>query len=361
MAHAIQQRLAEGRSLADQAVLCRTRKHAQQVAAALNAEGLRAELAAPLLEQDLVKDVLGVFSLLADTSGAGLLRAGQLADHTFTATDARALIAEARVRGQTPVAVLWKGVEGIGGIAPAGAVGMATLAEALTALRSAPDVATALTRYIFGLTSLGGRLLTGIARGDDGALAEAAQLAELLQLTRSFDDLRATGRESATYGDADGSRLWPDFFDYLRIVGRLRQEPGRAGGEVQRGRDAVHVLTAHASKGLEFSIVYLPGLAERRFPTQKRYESAPLPGALIERMDGEQEERDPHLLEEACLFYVAVTRARDELVLSVAERYGRVRYKPSPFLGPIRAASRRVASASRVGACGGAAAAALRR
>src|SRR5262249_40868600 len=43
-----------------------------------------------------------------------------------------------------------------------------------------------------------------------------------------------------------------------------------------------------------------------------------------------------HLLEEACLFFVAVTRARDELALSHAERYGRMRYKPSPFLRPIQ-------------------------
>jgi hypothetical protein len=46
---------------------------------------------------------------------------------------------------------------------------------------------------------------------------------------------------------------------------------------------------------------------------------------------------DPHLVEEACLAYVALTRARDELVLSHAERYGRgsTRYPPSPFLAPI--------------------------
>jgi DNA helicase-2/ATP-dependent DNA helicase PcrA len=334
LAHSIRNRLAEGRSLADQAVLCRTRKHAQQVAAALKAGGIRAELAAPLLEQNLVKDVLGVCSLLAETNGSGLLRAGRLEDHAFTTAEARAVIAEARARGQAPVALLRKGLDGLTGIEPSGAAGMATLAEVLTALRTAPDVATALTRYTFGLTSLGGRLLAGIARGDERAIAEAAQLAELLQLARTFDDLRATTASGAWGGNAE-ARLWPDFFDYLRIVGRLHQEPGRAGGDPARGRDAVRVLTVHASKGLEFPVVYLPGLAERRFPTQRRYESAPLPSALIELADGAKEEVDTQLLEEACLFYVAVTRARDELVLSVAERYGRLRYKPSPFLAPI--------------------------
>jgi DNA helicase-2/ATP-dependent DNA helicase PcrA len=46
---------------------------------------------------------------------------------------------------------------------------------------------------------------------------------------------------------------------------------------------------------------------------------------------------DPHLIEEACLFYVALTRARDELILSVAERYGAIGYRPSRFLAPIEA------------------------
>jgi CRISPR/Cas system-associated exonuclease Cas4 (RecB family) len=99
--------------------------------------------------------------------------------------------------------------------------------------------------------------------------------------------------------------------------------------------EGVWVLTIHASKGLEFPVVLLPGLAERRFPVQAQHDFTPPPPGMIEGGDGA--EGDSHLIEEACLFYVALTRARDELILSVAERYGAVSYRPSRFLAPIEA------------------------
>jgi CRISPR/Cas system-associated exonuclease Cas4 (RecB family) len=67
---------------------------------------------------------------------------------------------------------------------------------------------------------------------------------------------------------------------------------------------------------------------------QRRGTSIPLlPGLQDENTD--PGDAAAHLAEEACLFYVALTRARDELVLSRAEQYGRMRYKASPFLAPI--------------------------
>ena len=40
---------------------------------------------------------------------------------------------------------------------------------------------------------------------------------------------------------------------------------------------------------------------------------------------------------EACLFYVGITRARDQLVLSYSERYGKVKYKRSLYLDALEA------------------------
>ena len=62
-----------------------------------------------------------------------------------------------------------------------------------------------------------------------------------------------------------------------------------------------------------------------------------LPGLSEDEM---LEAQDPHahLAEEACLFYVALTRARDEVILSRADYYGRMQYRASPFLAPIREA-----------------------
>ena len=84
------------------------------------------------------------------------------------------------------------------------------------------------------------------------------------------------------------------------------------GGELSEG-EGVNLLTVHASKGLEFSDVYVVDLVDGRFPNRKMMSS---------------------IEEERRLFYVAVTRAKERLYLSYAkyDRHKKVDYKPSPFL-----------------------------
>jgi DNA helicase-2/ATP-dependent DNA helicase PcrA len=94
--------------------------------------------------------------------------------------------------------------------------------------------------------------------------------------------------------------------------------------------DAVHVMTVHKAKGLEFPVVYLPGLVADRFPARSRREPLALP---IELVDEVMPEGDGHLQEERRLFYVAMTRARDELILShSAETAGGRARRVSPFV-----------------------------
>ena len=92
-------------------------------------------------------------------------------------------------------------------------------------------------------------------------------------------------------------------------------------GQAEEGVDAVQLMTVHAAKGLEFETVFVTGLEEGLFPHEN---SASDPGGL------EEERR---------LMYVAMTRARRRLYLSLAQTrmlHGQTRYNmQSRFLSEL--------------------------
>lgn len=94
--------------------------------------------------------------------------------------------------------------------------------------------------------------------------------------------------------------------------------------------NAVNILTIHSSKGLEFPVVFLVNLVAQRFPSRERREQVPIPQELIKEI---LPQGDFHLQEERRLFYVGMTRARDQLFLTAAKYYGEGKRerKLSPF------------------------------
>ncbi|WP_067650298.1 DNA helicase II [Dokdonella koreensis] len=96
-------------------------------------------------------------------------------------------------------------------------------------------------------------------------------------------------------------------------------EAGEGQGEAWQS--CVQLMTLHSAKGLEFPLVFLVGLEDGLFPSQKSMEE---PGRLAE---------------ERRLAYVGITRARERLVLTYAESrrlHGMEMYgRPSRFLAEI--------------------------
>jgi len=150
-----------------------------------------------------------------------------------------------------------------------------------------------------------------LARLSKETSAEAE--AEVRNIARFFETVRA-------YGEVAEHDRVPAFVAHLDLLREAGDDPAVAEAELDD--DAVHVLTVHKAKGLEFPVVFLVGCAEGKFPVQRRKEPIELPAALgKETLAG----GDAHLQEERRLFYVAMTRAKDELVLTSAADYGTAR------------------------------------
>ncbi len=335
---AIEERRARGVPYRDQVILCRTREHARMVIEGLERAGMPASAGGSLLEQPDVKDVLAIVALLAEPSGMGLLRAAAQPDHCIPREDVLALLAHAQREGIPAGVLLWQ-PERLPPLSPQGLAGALRLADILASLRATPDLWTLLAQYIFIHTSLGRRLL----QADDRASRQQLDhLRGVLDLARRFDVQEREREAEEGEAAANPDRRWERFLEYLRVLIELRADDGgcREDEDGDGAADIVRVMTVHASKGLEFPVVYLPQLAQQRFPTTMRADAAPMPPGLgeDETIRSRQDARAAHQLDEACLFYVGLTRARDELILSYAERYKKRRAAASDFLRHIEEA-----------------------
>jgi DNA helicase-2/ATP-dependent DNA helicase PcrA len=104
---------------------------------------------------------------------------------------------------------------------------------------------------------------------------------------------------------------------YLAQMIEAGDDPPTAQADLDA--DAVTVMTIHKAKGLEFPVVFLVSLVEQRFPSRDRADAIELPRELIKDL---LPEGDVHLQEERRLFYVGMTRSRDELFLTSARDFG---------------------------------------
>jgi DNA helicase-2/ATP-dependent DNA helicase PcrA len=166
-------------------------------------------------------------------------------------------------------------------------------------------------------------------------LAEGAGVAELAEaVLERTGYLEALRREDSAEAEARLQNL-QELVGSLVAFERDREDASlatfleeitldSAGDEVE-AEDRLTLMTVHAAKGLEFRTVMVTGMEEKMFPFRG-----------LELWDDPEE-----LEEERRLAYVAITRARERLVLSYAERrtiFGQMRVGiPSRFLGELPA------------------------
>lgn len=161
----------------------------------------------------------------------------------------------------------------------------------------------------------------------------------LLQLYQSQDNAEAQDRwnniDRVLSHIAEQTELNPDLtlVEYLEQVSLVSEQD-----DPELGSNRIALMTMHAAKGLEFPLVVIAGMEQGLFPLSK---------AETDLNEQEEERR---------LFYVGITRACEQLVLSYADRrfrFGEVTFsRPSMFLAEISPECFSASSAIKVGGSG---------
>ncbi len=150
-------------------------------------------------------------------------------------------------------------------------------------------------------------------------LRELVSAAAAFVLEQEWEDWPAMTPDSRIVADVD---MAPSVAGLSPLAAFLSHAALEAGdNQAQAGQDAIQLMTVHAAKGLEFDVVFITGLEDGLFPHENSAQQAA----------GLEEERR--------LMYVAITRARRRLFLTLAQSrmlHGKTRYsRRSRFLDEL--------------------------
>ncbi len=179
---------------------------------------------------------------------------------------------------------------------------LASFAEKMESLRQEAMTLTLPELYDLTLTRSG--YLTALEAKDD--FEARGRIENILELKSSIENYVTTAEAPTLSGFLDEVSLYTDIERY------------------DENADACVMMTMHASKGLEFPVVFLTGMEQGIFPSTYR---------VMDESEMEEERR---------LCYVAITRAREKLYITSARQrmmFGKSNYNPvSDFVKEIPAA-----------------------
>jgi DNA helicase II / ATP-dependent DNA helicase PcrA len=300
IAATIAKRKSEGISYRDQAVLSRSHGNLEKVALGLEAAGIPVLYLGDLFERPEIRDLLSLVSFVSEPHRGGLYRVCALAPYQAPLADVRAFLDHAAATNKTPLAAL-ADVNSLVGLSEEGRAALARLGHDLAAVDLKTGPGAFLCDALFNCGVLLRQHLGGTTAADQ-------------QRRLAIHQFLQFAIENDTAGDGDPKRHMLDWIRRLEVFGderALREPPSAVDGI-----DAVRLMTVHASKGLEFSVVHLPTLGAGIFPLRWQGERCPAPLGMLPTVVA-----DDHKEEEECLFFVALSRARDHLSLSRAQRY----------------------------------------
>jgi DNA helicase-2/ATP-dependent DNA helicase PcrA len=316
--------LAAGTAPGEVLVLARTAYATAPVQVALAAAGIphRVLGSLGLYERAEVRDALAHLALLANPADAQAFRRAVQSPRrgVGTATAGRVLAAAREHHGGDLISASAHAHTISGVRSQAARDGLAAFGAGLEAVRAQWRAGRSLGHVVVATVTLDGGLVAHHQQRRD----RSPRPEERRDGERVLEDLRSLCRAAEAFADQHGSGA--------SLTGFLEHAAGLHAEEVKAGEDRrITVSTIHRAKGTEAQLVVLLACEEQLLPSWRALESP-----------------DPEdLAEERRLFYVAVTRAKDRLVITRAHvRARRPTGGPSRFLAEagLPAQARRLAA-----------------
>lgn len=321
IADAIIEMRDSGFAFRDQAVLCSGNDRLAEIGAGLEARNIPVLYLGSLFERPEVKDLLTWLSLLIDRRAMGLARVQSAPGFTMPLADVFA-ISEALGPNISPP-LSW--LADHSALSEEGSVAVSSYAALFEGLGPSSPPWDTLARFMLDRS----RIAADIASA--GAVPSRARGIALWQL---MNYVRAQPQNS--YGAI------PALLERIRHLVRLSDDRDlRHLPQSASGIDAVRLMTMHGSKGLEFRVVHLPGMTKGTLPRGAQPPACPPPDGMIEGASGHGREITDreHKEEQQCLFYVALSRARDRLFLYSPNRdIADKKRNPSDFINRLGSA-----------------------
>ena len=303
----------KGVTYSDQVILARSHLTLARITGVLEQLGVPLLYLGDLFERKEIRDLLSLVALDAEFGGIGLVRVAALPEYQVPREDSLKLIGWTQVNHVAILDALKRTSE-IDGLSEQGRAGLAKLGSQLDGLSKASPW-TLLTTWLFERSDY----LRPMLNSNDATSQQ--------QLVAVYQLLKVCG-EYAAIGGSGRKR----FLNRIRRIEALNEDTAyRAVSSEATDMDAVRVMTIHGSKGLEFRAVHFPALATRYMPSSWRGVRVPPPPSLPHLAM----QSSGHDAEEECLFFVGLSRARDFLSLSRAERYTAQSASVSKFLASV--------------------------
>ncbi len=324
VAEAIEEMRSSGHDYRDQAILCSGNDKLAKYARRLERLGVPVLYLGSLFERSEIKDLLCLLSLMVDRRAMGLLRLAALPQHSISLCDIDVILSHLKENGSEPRQ--W-GQEGMAveGLTADGVEGIQRIGKLLEGFEITANPWTVLAEVLLDRS----RIAADIAEASDiQARSRGIAIWQFMNFLRN----QPPGKGLPIVIALERIRslvLQADERD-------LRQLPAAA-----QSIDAVRLMTMHGSKGLEFEVVHIPGVTAAsmpRSPNSSLAKAISPPDGMIDGASGSGLEATKAAVseEQECLFFVALSRARDRLFLYNPTKTVDGKSRPhSPFLNRL--------------------------